>query len=330
MRQILVTGGTGFLGKKVAMRFKEAGDTVYVLGRNVSLRPFFEERNIHFIHSDITEPCVEKLDDLDIVVHCAALASPWGTFESFYNANVLGTKHVLDLALVTNTKRVVHISSPSIYNTNTHRENLTESSQFAKKSVNAYAKTKLMAEQMLMTYAANLPYVILRPKGIIGPGDTSIMPRIMRAVKHNKMILVDNGEALVDMTYIDNVVDAILAAADITKKGIVGHSFNITNGEPMMIKELLQHVFNKLNIEIEFKSVPYWAAFMKAILDEGICKAACREPIFTRYSVNAISKTQTFNIEKAKTLLGYKPTVSLIEGVQRYVNWVKESENKSV
>src|SRR5687768_8837304 len=121
--KILVTGGTGFLGGATALRLKALGHEVKILGRNPVAGQKIAAQGVAFLKVDLSNKpeVIASCKDIDQVVHCAALASPWGKYEQFYTANVLGTENLIAGCLNQNVKRIINISSPSIYFNYQHR-----------------------------------------------------------------------------------------------------------------------------------------------------------------------------------------------------------------
>ncbi len=320
---VIVTGATGFLGKRTALYLKSLGYEVYALGRKTQLSTFFERNGIRFISGDLS--CSDVLDRLPIAaydfVHCAGFSSPWGKKKEFHDSNIVATQNCINFALSRNVRRFIHISSPSIYFDFKNREQLTESSYIPKNQVNFYSNSKLISEKKVLYSfkTQGLPSIVLRPKAIVGAGDAAIMPRILRSLKKGKLLLINQGRAMVDVTHVDNVVLAIQLALEAPKR-LEGESFNITNGVSHSITSLLSKVLKALNVGYQFRHIPYPIAYMKASVDESLARLTGIEPVLTRYSLGIVSYSQTFNIQKAKKQLGYAPRASVEDAISEYVN----------
>ncbi len=325
---VLITGGTGFLGWRTAEQLALAGYQVTIASRHAIAPKSPLKKGISYCQMDLRQEqdVLEVCRGQDIVVHCGALSKPWGRYKEFYQTNVLGTKHVIQGCLTQAVKRLIHISSPSIYFDFNHCFNIHENDPLPKTPCNAYAHTKLLAEKEIdRAFHEGLNVVTLRPRGIFGPGDTTIFPRFIEANKKQKMPLINGGKAFVDLTYIDNVVDAILLSIK-APSSVLGKKFNITNGESWTVLQLMESLFCKLGESFCPKLMNYYMAYSAAWGMEFISKyfQNYKEPLLTRYSVGIISKSQTLNIQAAQQELGYCPRIGIEEGLALFAKWWKE------
>lgn len=327
---ILITGGLGFLGWRTAKRLALIGNNVTVASRTFDPEKDLLTDKITFRKMDLQneQEVLDACRKQDIIVHCGALSSPWGRYEEFYKTNVLGTKHVIKGCVVHDVKRMIHISTPSIYFDFNNRLNIKEEDPLPKKACNAYAQTKLLAElEIDKAFKEGLKVVTLRPRGIFGPGDTTIFPRLIEANRKQGLPLINGGLSLIDLTYVENVVDAILLSIT-SSDSILGKKFNITNDEPWTALNLMKCLFDKLDEQFHSKQLNYYLAYSVAWGMELISKYIrdYKEPTFTRYSVGVISKSQTLDIHAAKQELGYCPSISIQQGLSFFAKWWKEKE----
>jgi nucleoside-diphosphate-sugar epimerase len=321
----LVTGGTGFLGKQLAFRLKELGYAVSVLGRNRIVGEQLEAQGLRFLPVEITnrEATVKACSGQDYIFHCAALSSPWGRYQDFYDANVLATRNIIQGCQNHGVKRLIHVSTTSVYFDFTHRLNISEATPLPKTPANAYAKTKRLAEQEIdKAHQAGLPVISIRPRAIFGIGDTAILPRLIKVSDRFGIPLINEGKACIDLTYVDNVVDALLLCQNAPDR-LLGRTFNISNGEPMALATLLEMLFDKLGHPLKLKPISYQNAYGAAVLMELISSTILlgREPLLTRYSVGLLAFDQTLDITAAKVELGYQPRISIEEGLEIFAHW---------
>ncbi len=166
--------------------------------------------------------------------------------------------------------------------------------------------------------------ITIRPRALFGPGDTTIIPRLIEANRRRFIPLMNEGKVWVDLTYVENAVDALLLC-ETAPESCLGRKYHITNGEPVLLIDVLRRLFEKLGLPLRIKPVSYRTAFYAAWAMEGIarCLPWMKEPPFTRYTVSVLGKSQTLNIDRARRELGYSPRISVSEGVDRYVEWYR-------
>jgi nucleoside-diphosphate-sugar epimerase len=331
MMNMLVTGGTGFLGKALARRLVKEGHHITIIGRNEQVGRQLEAEGMTFVQADLSdqEAMIKACQQKDYVFHCGALSSPWGKYYDFYQTNVSGTKNIIAGCKEHHVKRLIHVSTPSIYAYYSNRENITEDSSLPKRLINHYAQTKYLAEQEIdQAYENGLPVITIRPRAIFGPGDNAIIPRLIEANDKIGVPIINDGRALIDFTYIDNVVDALLLCMN-SPEHTLGQKYNITNGHPMLLRDILEKLFKSLYINWNKRKVNYHFLFLLASCMELFYKTFMlkKEPVLTKYTVSVLSHTQTLNIDAAKNDLGYEPRVSIDEGIQEFSKWWKEQEH---
>jgi len=326
MTKALVTGATGFLGRAAAIRLRELGWEVTGLGRDPEAGRLLVAQGISFLQADLRnrEAIERACAGQDFVIHCAALSSPWGRYRDFREINADGTEHVAAGCLRHGVRRLVHVSTPSVYFDYGDRLNIAESAELPRKPANAYAATKLLAERAVTKASAQgLPSIILRPRGLFGPGDTSLFPRLLRANDSRGIPLIGGGRSPLDLTYADNVVDALVLACD-APESATGQVYNISNGEPVALIDLLNRLFDLLGLPLRTRSVPRPVALAAGRGLEWLYRllpSLGREPPFTRYTVGLLAYGQTLDISKARRSLGYEPRIALDEGLIRFAEW---------
>jgi len=325
MMKAIVTGATGFLGKHLCNELSHQGWKVIALGRNREIGTRLSNSNVSFKYIDLEDNAglSRVFEHADIIFHCAAFSSAWGNKNKFYSNNVTVTKNILLCAEKYKINKIIHISSTSVYFDFTDRLNISETDSVSERFVNAYAETKYLSEKVLLDDAnTNIEKVIIRPRGIIGEGDNAIMPRILRVAEKGTFPLFNNGNTLLDITYVKNVVDAMLLCG--TTNNIDGEVFNISNDEPRKIASILDAVFRELDLNVKLKHAPYSLFLGIANILEGWAKITKgNEPILTKYGVGLLGNSQTLNINKAKNILSYKPSYTLDEGISCYAEWQK-------
>jgi len=327
--KILITGGTGFLGRHCALRLNSLNNEVTVLGRNELIGAELEKRGVRFISANLIDEStiLSACAGQEQVVHAGALNARWGKYSEFYRTNVIGTKNVIDACLAQGVERLVHLSTPSLYFNYRDRLCIKESEPLPR-SRTAYAKTKRIADNLIdKAIDRGLSCIILRPRAIIGPGDQNVLGRVLNAAKSGSIYLPNGGKSLVDLTYLDNAVDSVLLALKATKDAF-GKTFNITNGEPITLHQMVELISKNLNLNIKIQSIPFPLAYIIAsAMEIGYGVLARREPPFTRATVGLAARSQTLDISAAKESLGYTPKVNLSDGMEIYAHWWKKCAN---
>jgi len=218
-------------------------------------------------------------------------------------------------------RKFVHLSSPSIYFRRCDQFNIEESFTPPKRWYTPYAETKWIAEERVRG-ASELGPTILRPRAVFGPGDRAIVPRIVAVARSGLFPLPNAGEAWADITYIENVVTAIERALE-CDQALDERVFNISNGEPIQIRDLVGRLLRSLGLHTRLISMPRHLAMAVASLSERAAwlRGGNREPRLTCYGVGLLAYSQTLCIEAARKHLGYVPAVSIDEGMDRYARW---------
>jgi len=332
-KTVLLTGATGFLGGYVIKEMQEhPGFEVIAMGRNGKRGKELEAYdNVRFVKADMTD--MSALKEIfrnnrpDFVIHTGALSSAWGRYEDFYKANVESTLNIAKLCIEYKIGQMVYISSPSIYTAKSDRINIKEDDFDPGNKLNYYIRTKILSEKGLHELEKEgLNVVILRPRGLIGPGDPSLMPRLMRANGKIGIPLIRKGKIIVDVTCVQNVAYACYLA--MTTPEAKGETINITNGEPSEFGKLLEIFCKEAGEEAKFLNLPFGLLYAVASLLEGIYTIlpTNKEPVLTRYTVSTLSFSQSLDISKAKSVLGYNPKLSLKEGISEYGKWWQKNK----
>jgi 2-alkyl-3-oxoalkanoate reductase len=318
----LVTGGGGFLGGGIIRRLIERGDTVRSFTRTAY--PWLKEAGVEQINGSLNDANVvaQACQGCDVVFHVAAKAGVWGRYADFYATNFTGTENVIAGCRKHGVTRLVYTSTPSVVHGGESLAGIDESVPYPKQFEAAYPETKALAEQAVI--AANdtaLSTVSLRPHLIWGPGDPHLIPRVLARAKAHKLRRVGTEPVMVDVTYIDNVVDAHILAADKLQLGsaLAGKAYFITNDEPVELWEFLNKILVLAKLPPVTKVVPLWKAKLAGQLMERIYKwlRLPGEPRLTRFVVSQLSTSHWYNISAAKRDLGYHPRISIEEGLKR-------------
>ncbi|WP_133499545.1 NAD-dependent epimerase/dehydratase family protein [Cognatilysobacter terrigena] len=323
-QRVVVTGATGVLGGAVARRLHATRPDVHViaLGRDVARGAALTSDGIDFVRVDLCDAQAVRtaIAGADAVVHAAALSSPWGPRAAFVAANIDATVNVVHACVDHGVRRLAHISTPGIYHDGRPHRGIREDHPLPVRAVNDYAATKRIAEQRALEVATNsdTSLLILRPRAIFGPGDTSLLPRIAEALRRRRLPRIGDGRCTVDLTYVDNAVDAVVHALD-APTSLHGRAYNVSNGEPVLIWDVIDRLAAALGAPAPRRRVPASVLHAFAGVLERVHRMAMpdREPALLRYGVDLLSVDMTLDISRARAELGYAPRVSIDEAPHR-------------
>lgn len=326
METVLITGATGFLGGYL-VRLLIQEYQVRALGRNRNKGEAFEQLGARFCQGDFTDErsCARYFEGVDYVVHAGALSTVWGAWEDFHATNVVGTATVAKLCARYGIRRLVHLSSPSVYTEKQDKYQIREQDFLEDNGLSNYIRSKILAEQEIKRFQQKgLESVILRPRGLIGVGDTSLVPRLLEANKRIGIPLFNDGRNIVDLTSVDNV--ALACRLALKSQHASGEVFNITNGEPTEFKVLLEQFLRAIGEPPRYRKLPFGMAYGLACVLESAYRILriSREPPLTRYTVCTLGFSQTMDISKAREMLGYHPVKTLAQTIEEYGAWWKE------
>ena len=326
---VLVTGATGFLGGALARRLALAeGARVTALGRRADagarLTREIYGHDLRFVQADLAQPDAAQAACAGqaIVFHCAARAGAWGAYTDFQRDNVSVTHNIIAGCRRAGA-RLVHVSTPSVCFAGQPRLAVSESDPLPARQLSPYAATKLLAEQAVNTATADgLRAICIRPRAIFGPRDTTLLPRLIQRLALGRLPILGDGRNQADLTYVDNVVDALLLCAT-APEAVLGRTFHITNGEPVRLWETIGQLCQALGYPPPRRRVPLAAALALAYASELAHTALHRpgEPALTRYGVRLLALDATLDITAARRDLGYAARVSLTAGLERVAAW---------
>lgn len=309
---VLVTGASGFLGKNVVEYLASNGFVVVGCGRKPMT---FDVDNVFYEQFDITNSTF--IDQVmtkykpTYVVHCAALCKAWGDWNEFYQSNVVGTKNMLTSSVAAGVKRFIHISSPSVYLNNNFRGglDLKESHDVSDTNQSSYNKSKTLAEYEVMKILPNseMETIILRPRGIYGKGDTTLLPKLKERISKIPYL----GQNMISLTYVGNVSHSILLALT---KGKTGSVYNITDQQPYNIQTIIDKIKTQFKIDESYVNkisfnhwVPKYMLSKISSVVEYVSEKINREPFMTPYTLSLLAYDCTLSDEKAQKELKYYP-----------------------
>jgi nucleoside-diphosphate-sugar epimerase len=320
--KIIITGATGFIGRNLAEAFFADGMEVAATGRNEDIGKTLFKQGIHFKTADITslQELEEAFCPADCAIHCAAKSGDWGMFDEFYQANVIGTLNVVAACRTYNIKRLLFISTPSVYVDGRDRYTIRESETLPTPQLTHYSMTKLIAEQELLSLPRHeIEIIIFRPRAVYGPYDNNFVPRIMRMAKKKRFPLIAGGRAIVDVTYIENLVDLVRTALN-APSAVWNQVYNVSNGDPITIARWFEKMLGVLGLPFRPKNVPEIAAYsLAALMEAGVyLPFGPRKPLMTKFAVRYMARSMTLSKAKVAENLAYQPRFSTEDSFHDY------------
>ncbi len=322
MTRALVTGGGGFLGSSIVRLLLEKGWKVDVLGR--SAYPELEALNVKCYQIDLSraDQLEKQIETVDVVFHVAAKAGIWGSYASYYEANVMATRHAINYCKLLNIP-LIYTSSPSVIFNGHNMKRADESVPYPHHYHSYYPQTKAMAEQEVLQAAkyGELKACSLRPHLIWGPGDNHLIPRFLSRGRAGSIAIVGDGKNMVDTVYIEDAAQAHMQAAEklLNENSISGEAFFISQDQPINLFDWINRFLEQAGIPRIRKRVPANIAYAIGSSMEIIYKLFKieSEPRMTRFLALELSTEHTFNLSKARQLLGYKPKYSMEEAFDK-------------
>jgi nucleoside-diphosphate-sugar epimerase len=312
--RIAVTGASGFIGGVIAsaLAMPEFDHEVIGYGRTPggwSYRNHVANAS-HYRIWDVARGRLRSETPVDAVVHCAALADDWAPLDEALRVNRDGTQNVVRSFA---GARIVHLSTSSVYDAFVPTMNVLESQGPATRFLSSYSQSKAAAEAELIGTNA----VILRPHAVYGPGDTTLLPRLLAGIRRGRLILPEGAAVEHTLTHIDNLVAAvILALRPEAPAGV----FNVGDDAPVLLSEVLTELLAKKGrSDVTLHRIPYRAAFALASAVELAHRLNHRgRPRVTRYAVSQLGLERTLDLTAARRQLGYLPKPTSLAGAERW------------
>ena len=321
----LVTGATGFIGSHLVERLVFEGCEVRALVFPSDDASFLRSLGVDVSTGDLRDrdSLRRALEGVSRVYHAGALVSDWGRRRDFFSTIVGGTRNIADECLNAEVERVVCITSAAVYGY-PKAELIDESAPYRKRGI-PYIDAKIEAEKLLFAChrREGLPFVALRPTMVYGPRCRTYVLEIVKHIRSGKMVLLDGGRHIAGLCYVGNLVDAIVLAGSVP--GAVGRAFNVSDGSRVTWWQYINGLASILGREPVTRSVSSRTAYALAWLCEAASRAVMRRsrPFLTRLAVLELGRGQNYDISRARSIMGYRPSVQLEGGLSRVAEWLK-------
>lgn len=326
--RVLVTGGGSLLMAGAARALDELGHDVRCLQRREVDLPESVTQCLGNVRDD--QALDAALVGCDAVIHGAARVGVVGTEHDFTSVNVDGTRGVIAAAKRAGVSKMVYVSTPSVAHIG--RSLVGEPAgpaRTGRRDRAYYAESKAQAELLALAAASHeFGVVAVRPHLVWGPGDQQLVGRIVERARSGRLPLIGGGRALVDTTYLDNAVDALVAALDAVapQAPVSGRAYLVANGEPRPIRELLLGICRAAGVEPSLRSVPVGVARLAgSVLERVWPLLRDDEPPLTRFVADQLATAHWFDLSATFTDLNWRPRITLDDGLVALAQWFAAS-----
>jgi len=326
LMKVLITGGTGFIGSRLALKCRDLGQAVMVLG--LENTPAEAQNTKELIQNGIEVNPVSVLDreslfkhfkDVDVVYHLAAAQHEMGVPDKhFRDVNVEGTRNVLAASVNAGVKRFIHGSTIGVYGiVDGHIDEETPCNP-----ENIYGVTKLEGEKLALSFNGKMPVVVIRIPEVYGPGDRRLL-KLFTAIKKNAFFMIGNGKNLHHLIYIDDLIEAFLLAAN-AEDG-VGQVLLLAGEKPIPTNDMVAVIAAQLGAKGALFRVPFFPLWLLAAIMEFALRPFGIQPPLHRRRMDFFKKSFDLSWKKAAEKLNYTPAVSFEDGVARTAEWYKST-----
>ncbi len=300
MKRAFVTGGSGFVGRRLCGALVARGVEVVALARSDAAATAVESRGATSVRGDLGDRgAMERgMAGCDVVFHAAAHVELHGRRADFLRVTVDGTANALAAARAAGARRFVHVSTEAVLADGRPIVRADETRPRTTRPVGPYPLSKGLAEAaVLEANRAGLETVVVRPRMIWGPGDTVLLPKLVDLVKRGRFAWIGDGHYPTSTCHVDNVIEGMLLAAE---RGRPGEIYFLTDGEPVDFRDFVTRLLATQRLDPGNREVPRWLARIFA----GATAWMARPPI-TRTAIALGGQEVTVVDSKARRELGY-------------------------
>lgn len=325
MKNVLITGATGFIGRHVVKANLAKGNRVraFVLPGD-SGEAWLKERGVEIVNGDIRdyEAVRRAVGSAEIIFHTAAVVTDWAPRKLFWDVTVGGAENICRAAVDAKVSRLVDISTCDVFGTD--ESVVMDESMPLQYWGEPYADSKIDAEKVMRRYhkEQGLPLTMVYPLWVFGEGDQTFVPLLADAIIKKELIFWREG-AIVWPTYIDNLVDLLMLIAE--DERAIGNGYLVHDGESTTLEEFCAGIAEALGVPPIKTHIPYWSAMAAARVMEFIWRLfrIRMRPLLTTYTVTNLGSRFRFSIGKAERELGWKPRITYREGFRKTMEWLK-------
>jgi nucleoside-diphosphate-sugar epimerase len=335
--KVLVTGGSGFLGRELCRQLGARGAAVSSLARRPSVA--LERMGVEQHMGDLADADAvsRAVAGCDAVVHNAALAGVSGPARPYWSTNVVGTRQVIAQCRAHGVRTLLHTSTASVAFRPGGLEYATEQLHAVPSQLAAYPATKARAEALVLAaHGPELATVSLRPHIIWGPGDPHFAPALARAVRAGRLLMPGDGGNLVDTTHVRTAAHAHLLALDRLRAegagaAIGGRAYFVSQGDPRPLREIAAHFLRAAGIGARWCAVPPRLATAAGAVSDAFLRATgvSRTHALSRFLVAELLTPHHFDLTAARRDLGFAPPLGFDEGIAELTGPVPQDSHDS-
>jgi nucleoside-diphosphate-sugar epimerase len=321
--RVFISGGTGFIGSRLALDCLQRGYSVNIVGQENNGAESENRKSVEAVGGKVTicsvtdrEKIFELVKGADVVYHLAAAQHEANVPDhTFWDVNVAGTTNVIQASLKAGVKRFVHGSTIGVYGASLHGQ-LDEQSPV--KPDNIYGVTKLEAEKIVRSFSEKLAVVIIRISETYGPGDRRLL-KMFKGIKKNAFPIIGDGRNIHHLLYIADLIQGLHLAATVDEA--VGKMFVLSGKEALTTAAMIETVAIELGTTSFRLRLPLPPCLVLATLTESLCRPIGIQPPLHRRRMDFFRKSFLFSPVLAQRILGFVPAVSFKEGVAETVRW---------
>jgi dihydroflavonol-4-reductase len=324
--KMLVTGGSGFIGSRLALEARARGFMVVVAGQLNTEAERVRAQELAAAGISVEQGPLQEIEfarrvaeGCQVVIHLAAAQHEANVAdEYFFDVNVKGTRTLLEACKLAGVQRFVYGSTIGVYGEYSGQP-LDESTP--PRPMNVYGRSKLQAEQEVAGFRDAFETCIVRISETYGPGDFRLL-KLFRALDRGRFFIIGAGLNRRQAIHVADLVRGLLLAA--TSKSAVGETFVMAGQETMTTREMVQHVATALGRQAPRWHAPMWPFLAAAVFMEGTLKPLGVQPPLHRRRLDFFRKSFVFSTTKAHTVLNFVPTVPFAAGAVETAAWYRE------
>ncbi len=321
-----VTGGTGFLGRRVVQRLLDRGDEVVMVVRDAGKAAVAAERGAEIIECDLADidVALDRVAGCDVVYHIGARVETSGGWDEFVDANISATEKLIDAADRHSVGRFVHVSSIGIFEIGESGIEIDEETPYDSSPTlrGHYTRSKIGADRIACAAArGGKPVVILRPGQIFGhdhPQQPLFMGRVNKRIGGSTLLVVSQGSYHPPLVYVENAADAVLQAG--TAPEVEGRIFNVVDDSDLTQDTYFAEVGNLDGYPSRVIYLPVGLFAPAVKLVDLLFRVLKRRPWSAAYQLLRSGRDARYATDAARQDLGWEPRVPLREALVATAN----------